>query len=101
MISKDELNLLFGLNVVRVCSARWVLFLSFFVAAFIGQTIGWLVVRSAKKRSVHTLQKTVRNQIIQIFSFSQMTFLEVVSKPQIRFKGKAQADRKSAAYMGM
>jgi len=28
-------------------------------------------------------------------------FLEVVSKPQIRFKGKAQADRESAAYMGM
>ena len=26
---------------------------------------------------------------------------EVVSKPQIRFKGKAQADRESAAYMGM
>jgi len=25
----------------------------------------------------------------------------VVSKPQIRFKGKAQADRESAAYMGM
>jgi hypothetical protein len=25
--------------------------------------------------------------------------LEVVSKPQIRFKGKAQADRESAAYM--
>ena len=24
--------------------------------------------------------------------------LEVVSKPQIRFKGKAQADRESAAY---
>jgi hypothetical protein len=27
--------------------------------------------------------------------------LEVVSKTQIRFKGKAQADRESAAYMGM
>jgi hypothetical protein len=27
--------------------------------------------------------------------------LEVVSKPQIRLKGKAQADRESAAYMGM
>ncbi len=27
--------------------------------------------------------------------------LEVVSKPQIRFKGKAQTDRESAAYMGM
>jgi hypothetical protein len=27
--------------------------------------------------------------------------LEVVSKPQIRFKGKAQADRESAAYKGM
>jgi hypothetical protein len=27
--------------------------------------------------------------------------LEVVSKPQIRFKGKAQADRESAAYMGV
>jgi hypothetical protein len=27
--------------------------------------------------------------------------LEVVSKPQIRFKGKAQADRESAAYVGM
>jgi hypothetical protein len=27
--------------------------------------------------------------------------LEVVSKPQIRFKGKAQADRESAAYIGM
>jgi len=25
----------------------------------------------------------------------------VVSKPQIRFKGKAQADRESAAYVGM
>ena len=25
--------------------------------------------------------------------------LEVVSKPQIRFKGKAQADRESAAYI--
>jgi hypothetical protein len=25
--------------------------------------------------------------------------LEVVSKPRIRFKGKAQADRESAAYM--
>jgi hypothetical protein len=25
----------------------------------------------------------------------------VVSKPQIRFKGKAQADRESAAYMGV
>ena len=25
--------------------------------------------------------------------------LEVVSKPQIRFKGKAQADRESAAYV--
>jgi len=25
----------------------------------------------------------------------------VVSKPQIRFKGKAQADRESAAYRGM
>jgi hypothetical protein len=32
-----------------------------------------------------------------IFCFS----LEVVSKPQIRFKGKAQADRESAAYVGM
>ena len=72
MISKDELNLLFSLNVVRVCSARWVLFLLFFAAAFVGQTIGWLVVRPAKKRSVHTLQKTVRNQVIQIVSFSQM-----------------------------
>jgi hypothetical protein len=30
-----------------------------------------------------------------------VTLLEVVSKPQIRFKGKAQADRESAAYMGM
>jgi hypothetical protein len=27
--------------------------------------------------------------------------VEMVSKPQIRFKGKAQADRESAAYMGM
>jgi hypothetical protein len=27
--------------------------------------------------------------------------LEVVSKAQIRFKGKAQADRESAAYVGM
>jgi hypothetical protein len=27
--------------------------------------------------------------------------LEVVSKPQIRFKGKAQVNRESAAYMGM
>ncbi|MGD9238525.1 MAG: hypothetical protein PVG69_00795 [Desulfobacterales bacterium] len=27
--------------------------------------------------------------------------LEVVSKPQIRLKGKAQVDRESAAYMGM
>jgi len=27
--------------------------------------------------------------------------LEVVLKPQIRFKGKAQADRERAAYMGM
>jgi hypothetical protein len=27
--------------------------------------------------------------------------LEVVSKAQIRFKGKAQADRESAAYMSM
>jgi hypothetical protein len=26
---------------------------------------------------------------------------EVVSKPQIRFKGKAQADRESAAYFCM
>jgi hypothetical protein len=26
-------------------------------------------------------------------------FPEVVSKPQIRFKGKAQADRESAAYI--
>jgi hypothetical protein len=26
--------------------------------------------------------------------------LEVVSKPQIRFKGKAQVDRESAAYIG-
>jgi hypothetical protein len=26
-------------------------------------------------------------------------FLEVASKPQIRFKGKAQADRESAAYI--
>jgi hypothetical protein len=26
---------------------------------------------------------------------------EVVSKPQISFKGKAQADRESAAYMGV
>jgi len=25
--------------------------------------------------------------------------IEVVSKPQIRFKGKAQADRESAAYV--
>jgi len=25
-------------------------------------------------------------------------YIEVVSKPQIRFKGKAQADRESAAY---
>jgi hypothetical protein len=88
MISKDELNLLLSLNVVRVCSARWVLFLSFFAATFVGQTIGWLVVRSAKKRSVHTLQKTVRNQIIQIFSFSQMrAFLKVVSKPHLRPNG--------------
>jgi hypothetical protein len=30
-----------------------------------------------------------------------MLILEVVSKPQIRFKGKAQVDRESAAYMGM
>jgi hypothetical protein len=29
------------------------------------------------------------------------TTLEVFSKPQIRFKGKAQADRESAAYMCM
>jgi hypothetical protein len=27
--------------------------------------------------------------------------LEVVSKPQIRFKGKAQAERESAATMGL
>jgi hypothetical protein len=27
--------------------------------------------------------------------------LEVASKPQIRLKGKAQADRESASYMGM
>ena len=37
----------------------------------------------------------VTPQVIAIF------YLEVVSKPQIRFKGKAQADRESAAYMGM
>jgi len=30
-----------------------------------------------------------------------IVYLEVVSKPQIRFKGKAQADRESAAYMGV
>jgi hypothetical protein len=30
-----------------------------------------------------------------------LIFIEVVSKPQIRFKGKAQADRESAAYIGM
>jgi hypothetical protein len=30
-----------------------------------------------------------------------MNRFEVVSKPQIRFKGKAQADRESAAYIGM
>jgi len=35
------------------------------------------------------------------FVFSKQLFsLEVVSKPQIRFKGKAQADRESAAYIG-
>jgi hypothetical protein len=28
-------------------------------------------------------------------------YLEVVSKPQIRFMGKAQADRFRAAFMGM
>jgi hypothetical protein len=32
---------------------------------------------------------------------SETITLEVVSKLQIRFKGKAQADRESAAYMGM
>jgi hypothetical protein len=30
-----------------------------------------------------------------------LSIIEVVSKPQIRFKGKAQADRESAAYMCM
>jgi hypothetical protein len=39
--------------------------------------------------------------IIQpIFIFSNSFVLEVVSKLQIRFKSKAQADRESAAYMG-
>jgi hypothetical protein len=31
----------------------------------------------------------------------EQKIIEVVSKPQIRFKGKAQTDRESAAYMGM
>ena len=48
------------------------LFFSFFAAAFLGQTIRRLAVRSAKKRPFHTLQKTIRDQIVQIFSFSQM-----------------------------
>jgi hypothetical protein len=34
-------------------------------------------------------------------AFDSGNGLEVVLKPQIRFKGKAQADRESAAYMGM
>ena len=35
-----------------------------------------------------------------IFCKSNIINLEVVSKPQIRSKGKAQADRESAAYNG-
>jgi hypothetical protein len=31
-------------------------------------------------------------------NFETLNLVEVVSKPQIRFKGKAQADRESAAY---
>jgi hypothetical protein len=37
----------------------------------------------------------------RFFDNHYRTAIEVVSKPQIRFKGKAQADRESAAYMGM
>jgi hypothetical protein len=33
--------------------------------------------------------------------YGKHQILEVVSKPQIKFKGKARADRESAAYMGM
>ncbi len=37
--------------------------------------------------------------IISISSFAD-NCTEAVSKPQIRFKGKAQGDRESAAYIG-
>jgi hypothetical protein len=40
--------------------------------------------------------------VLTIFVFSKQLFSsEVVSKPQMRFKGKARDDRESAAYMGM
>jgi len=43
-----------------------------------------------------TLQSLKKNRVN---SQSAAIFFEVVSKPQIRFKGKAQADRESAAYV--
>jgi hypothetical protein len=39
-------------------------------------------------------------KILSEYKVSAIGSLEVVPKPQIRFKGKAQADRESAAYMG-
>jgi len=40
-------------------------------------------------------------KILSEYKVSAIGSLEVVPKPQIRFKGKAQADRESTAYMGM
>ena len=51
---------------------RLIIIFSLFTAAFICHTIGWLVIGSAEKRPFHTLQKTICNHVIQIFSFSQM-----------------------------
>jgi hypothetical protein len=42
---------------------------------------------------------TFKHPPIKTMMSVQFTSVEVVSKPQIRFKGKAQADRESAAYV--
>jgi hypothetical protein len=61
----------------------------FVTSAIAARAIADVFLGTSEKRLEH--HKWIKAQIC----------LEMVSKPQIRFKGKAQADRESAAYMGM
>ena len=54
-----------------------------------------------KQSNLNELATPCKGSLVTAAGTAVAKSLEVVSKSQIRFKGKAQADRESAAYMGM